>query len=257
MLLSDKSDREYHDLLKMGLLAILIPVSNAKHNHVSLTFAEKPLETVDVGAILQRKYREMMDDLRAVGGLPCAEAVVYRGNSKALASLLPKSCGISAVITSPPYPNRFSYARETHPHLFFFDFIRDAEAVGQLETAAIGGTWGKATSVLAAGVEPKNETVRTLLKPYLTGMNANGGLMANYVKKYFNDMYDHAHQVTQVCNKHCRLAYVVGNSKFYGHPLPTDEILASLFQHFGFMSDRIDKMRKHRARRVCTKPLYL
>ena len=40
----------------MGLLAILIPVSNAKHNHVSLTFAEKPLETVDVGAILQRKY---------------------------------------------------------------------------------------------------------------------------------------------------------------------------------------------------------
>ena len=72
-------------------------------------------------------------------------------------------------------------------------------------------------------------------------MNANGGLMANYVKKYFNDMYDHAHQVTQVCNKHCRLAYVVGNSKFYGHPLPTDEILASLFQHFGFMSDRIDK----------------
>ena len=60
--------------------------------------------------------------------------------------------------------------------------------------------------------------------------------MANYVMKYFNDMYDHIRQVAQVCKKHCRLAYVVGNSKFYGHPLPTDEILASLFQHFGFTS---------------------
>jgi hypothetical protein len=248
LLLADKNPSECHDLLKMGLLAILISVSNAKHNHVSLTFAEKPLDTVDVGAILQRKYGEMLDDLRSVGKLPCATAAVYRGNSKSLATVLPESLKISAVITSPPYPNRFSYARETRPHLFFFDFIQDAEAVGQLETAAIGGTWGKATSVLSAGVEPKNETVKTLLKPYLTGINANGGLMANYVTKYFNDMFDHARQVARVCKKHCRLAYVVGNSKFYGHPLPTDEILAALFQHCGFNLDRIDKMRKRQSK---------
>ena len=57
LLLAYKAEPEYHDLLKMGLLAILIPVSNAKHNHVSLTFAEKPLDTVDVGAILQAEIR--------------------------------------------------------------------------------------------------------------------------------------------------------------------------------------------------------
>ena len=33
---------QHLDLLKMGVLGILVPVSNAKHNHVSLTFAEKP-----------------------------------------------------------------------------------------------------------------------------------------------------------------------------------------------------------------------
>ncbi len=248
LLLSDQRDSACHDLLKMGLLAILVPVSNAKHNHVSLTFAEEPLKTVDVGDVLQRKLGEIADDLRSVSTLPCADAVVYRGNSKELATVLPSSCEVSAVITSPPYPNRFSYARETRPHLFFFDFIEDAEAVGELETAAIGGTWGRATSVLASGVEPKNKTVKALLDPYLTGIDANGGLMASYVVKYFNDMYDHARQVAQVCKKHCRLAYVVGNSKFYGHPLPTDEILASLFQHFGFRLDRIDKMRKRQSK---------
>jgi hypothetical protein len=81
--------------------------------------------------------------------------------------VLPKHLKVSAVITSPPYPNRFSYARETRPHLFFFDFIRSAKAVGQLETDAIGGTWGKATSVLANGITPKNKLIQSLLDPYV------------------------------------------------------------------------------------------
>ena len=161
---------------------------------------------------------------------------------------MPKSRRVSAVITSPPYPNRFSYARETRPHLFFFEFIENAEAVGQLETEAIGGTWGKATSVLSAGVIPKNDIVRALLDPYLTAIHAKGSLMASYVAKYFNDIFDHAGQVAAVCRKSCRLAYVIGNSKFYDHPLPSDEILAAIFQHFGFRLDRIDKMRRRQSK---------
>jgi hypothetical protein len=248
LLTSDTAEPLYHDLLKMGLLAILIPVSNARHNHVSLTFAEHPLKPVDVHAILCHKYDELLEDLHAVAQMPHAKATVYQGNSKFLTAILPKSPKVSAVITSPPYPNRFSYARETRPHLFFFEFIQDAEAVGKLETDAIGGTWGKATSVLAAGVEPKNETVSALLNPYLTGIDNNGGLMAHYVTKYFNDIFDHAGEVAEVCRKHCRLAYVIGNSKFYGHPLPSDEILAAIFGHFGFTLDRIDKMRKRQSK---------
>ena len=248
LLLSDATEPTFRDLLKLGLLSILIPVSNARHNHVSLTFAEKPLGTVDVGAILQEKYAAMLEDLRAVSTLPCADAVVYSGNSKALTAVLPKSTEVSAIITSPPYPNRFSYARETRPHLIFFEFVQEAEAVGQQETEAIGGTWGKATSVLAGGIEPETEIVASSLKPYLAGIDNNGGLMAHYVTKYFNDIYTHASTVANVCRRHSRLAYVIGNSKFYGHPLPSDEILAAIFGHFGFTLNRIDKMRKRQSK---------
>lgn len=195
LLLAFCGSPEHHDLLKMGLLSILIPVSNARHNHVSLTFAEKPLETLDIGAILQEKYAAMLQDIREVQASPCADAIVYKGNSKFLSDVLAKSQKASCVITSPPYPNRFSYARETRPHLFFFDFVAGPEAVGQMEADAIGGTWGKATSVLSAGVEPKNDTVRYLLKPYHTDIHTSGSLMAHYVTKYFNDMYDHAEQL--------------------------------------------------------------
>jgi DNA modification methylase len=236
------------DLVKMAVLGILVPVSNAKHNHVSLTFAEKPLPTVDVAGILGRQLRNMVADLHAVADLPAAEVTIHRGDSKELASILPKRQKVSAVITSPPYPNRFSYARETRPHLFFFDFIGSAAAVGQLETDAIGGTWGKATSVLARGIKPKNELIEKLLHPYLHGIHANGNLMASYVVKYFNDIYDHAGQVAEVCKEQARLAYVIGNSKFYDHPLPSDEILASIFAHFGFGLERIDHMRKRQSK---------
>ncbi len=240
---------EHLDLIKMGILGILIPVSNAKHNHVSLTFAGKPLPTVDVVDTLQTKYHEMITDLQAVSGSPCAEVTVYKGNSKELTAVLPKRRKVSAIITSPPYPNRFSYARETRPHMFFFDFIKDAKSVGQLETDAIGGTWGKATSVLARGVAPCNELVQSVLAPYVHGIHKNGDLMAYYVTKYFNDMYAHAEQIDRVCKRRCQLAYVIGNSKFYDNPLPSDEILARIFEYFGFILDRIDRMRRRQSKK--------
>jgi hypothetical protein len=132
--------------------------------------------------------------------------------------------------------------------MFFFEFIRSAKAVGQLETDAIGGTWGRATSVLAHGVAPKNKLIQGLLDPYLHGIHSNGDLMAHYVVKYFNNMYDHAGEVAEVCQKKARLAYVIGNSKFYNHPLPSDEILASILGHFGFELERIDRMRKRQSK---------
>ena len=66
--------------------------------------------------------------------------------------------------------------------------------------------------------------------------------------KYFNNMYDHAAQIAEVCRKRARLAYVIGNSKFYEQPLPSDEILASIFEHFGFELERIDRMRKRQSK---------
>jgi hypothetical protein len=95
---------------------------------------------------------------------------------------------------------------------------------------------------------PKNKLIKELLEPHLHGIHSNGNLMGNYVVKYFNNMYDHAAQVAEVCRKRARLAYVIGNSKFYEHPLPSDEILASIFEHFGFELERIDRMRKRQSK---------
>jgi len=242
------AEPHHHDLLKMGVLSILVPLSNARHNHVSLTFSAAPAPTMDALAILSGKYRDMIEDLRSVAGLPRSEVALYRGNSKEPSAVLPEAPEITAVITSPPYPNRFSYARETRPHLFFFDFIEDATAVGRLETEAIGGTWGKATSLLAGGVAPAHALIETLVAPYTKNIGDDGRLMSAYITKYFNDIFQHAGEIARVCAQRCRLAYVIGNSKFYGHPLPSDELLAGIFGHWGFTLDRIDRMRRRQSK---------
>jgi hypothetical protein len=249
LVLSRAGPTPFYDLLRMGVLGILVPVSNAKHNHVSLTFADEPLPTVDMAKTLEDQLNNMVADLKTVALLPRSEINIFSGNSKELSGVLPETHQpITAVITSPPYPNRFSYARETRPHLFYFDFIESANAVGQLETDAIGGTWGKATSVLSAGITPKNDVVKNLLKPYTDDIPAKGALMTSYVIKYFNDLYDHAQEVAKACAKRCRLAYVIGNSKFFEKPLPSDELLAAIFGHFGFALQGIEKMRKRQSK---------
>jgi hypothetical protein len=127
----------------------LIVLTHVDADHVEglvRLFAEKPLPTVEMGNIVEKKFREILVDLHEVAKCARSDVTVYRGNSRFLSKVLPSSPRVSAVITSPPYPNRFSYARETRPHMFFFDFIEHASAVGELETEAIGGTWGKATS---------------------------------------------------------------------------------------------------------------
>jgi hypothetical protein len=247
-MVSDLEQDYATDLIKMAVASILIPVSNAKHNRVSLTYAEKPLPTVDVAQFLSDKCEDIFNDLEEMRTRPCADVTVYAGNSKELSKVLPKATKPTAVITSPPYPNRFSYARETRPHLFFLDLMASPAAVGEMETDAIGGTWGKATSVLSAGVEPANDLIKESLGKYTKDINGSGPLMAHYVTKYFNNLYTHAGEVAKVCAKKAKLAYVIGNSKFYDHPLPSDEILAEIFADFGFKLSSIEKMRKRQSK---------
>ena len=159
---------------------------------------------------------------------------------------------MTAVITSPPYPNRFSYARETRPHLFFFDFIENAAAVGRLETEAIGGTWGRATSVLYRGIAPEEPAHREAARALLPRDARRGAVMASYVAKYFNDLFDHAAGIAEVCDSGARLGYVIGNSKFYGRPLASDQILAAVFEHFGFRLSASTGCESVRARPACT-----
>jgi hypothetical protein len=175
---------------------------------------------------------------------------VARGNSLDLATAAPAPGAYTAVICSPPYPNRYSYARETRPHLFFLDLVADARAVGELECAALGGTWGRATSMLNAPHAPEPAVVEPRLRARLPALRAAHPLMANYAVRYFNDLWRHVQGVGAVMAARARLAYVVGNSKLGGVEVPTAEWLAGLFEATGWrrMGEGVYPMRRRTSR---------
>ena len=120
------------------------------------------------------------------------------------------------------------------------DNVRQAT---EIDLQAVGGTWGRATSVL------QNEllVVPDEIKPYLCydrELKAESILMCNYATKYFIDMWNHIKSLKKVIAPNFRGAYVVGNSRLSGVEIFTEAILGKLFRHEGFEVEKIVSFRK-------------
>jgi hypothetical protein len=237
--------------IELALLRILLAVSRARYSHASVTFAppdDRPAPSART--LFERRLAEMVADLRAVAGRPQCLAAVVRGNSLALDAVLPGPGTYTRVICSPPYPNRYSYARETRPHLFFLDLIADAAAVGRLEHEAMGGTWGRATSALHAPHTPASPEVAGVMAPLLDQLRAAHPLMANYAVRYFNDFWRHVQSLDRAMAPHARLAYVIGNSKLGGVDVPVADWILALFTAAGWrpFGEGLHHMRRRNSR---------
>lgn len=237
--------------IQLALLRILLEVSRARYTHASVTFARDDARPTPAALpAFERRLAEMVADLRALASQPQRLATVLHGNSLALDAVLPDAGAYTRVICSPPYPNRYSYARETRPHLFFLDLVANAAAVGELEYTAMGGTWGRATSALNQPHTPASAEVAHIMAPLLETLRAAHPLMANYAVRYFNDFWRHVQALDRAMAPHARLAYVVGNSTLGGVPVPVADWLLELFEAAGWrrLGAGIHHMRRRNSR---------
>ena len=163
--------------------------------------------------------------------------------------------GIDAVITSPPYPNRYSYIWNTRPHLYILDMISVAKEASDIDRKTIGGTWGTATSELGKGVyAPINTAVLEALNGVHERIALQDQLMANYVVHYFNRLAKHLIAISPKLKTNAKLAYVVGNSWIKGEYVATDVILAKIFEGV-LQGCKVDHLHRFR-RRHSGKKLY-
>jgi len=251
ILKSASFDEETKEFLKMGLISILMDVANVTYEGVQFTFKDRSKEDIDVVTSLRKCLCEMVDDVEYFqqNVHRIGRTSTIRGDSTRIAELL-KDCRPTCVITSPPYPNRYSYVWNTRPYLYFFDFITEANEASELDKQAIGGTWGKATSDLVKGeVAPLNADVANIVEETIEKIRSknalkNTNLMANYIMKYFNMMYDHATSLEKILAKNAELAYVIGNSEIKGVEIPADIWLGKIFEECGLAIDRIVRVRR-------------
>ena len=237
------------DLLKVAFCRIMIDSSNAAFNHQSMSF--KP--PAACGAVpdheaLVRDFVAQSDRIASDVAAPMAgRARFLLSDSRRLEAARHRA--YTALITSPPYPNRMSYVRELRPYMYWLRYFSDRRAPGELDWQAIGGTWGTATSRVAnwqpAGVFERSH----LIHRTVSRIGRRSQLLANYVHKYFEDMAGHFDALVPMLAGGARVFYVVGNSKFYDVMVPVEELYADLLRRAGLREIAIHTIRKRNSKK--------
>lgn len=239
-------------LLLVAFCRSLIDLSNAAFNHQSMSFkSERQLDIdipIDMPGVFAKDVRYV---LNGAAQNPTGVACVLVGDARNPQAAIADP--IDLVITSPPYANRMSYIRELRPYMYWLGLLTNGRDAGELDWTAIGGTWGIATSRLMDW----KRTAKHFGSDYLAGVidrishadNKNGFILANYVAKYFDDMWLHFQGLTHVLADRAEVHYIVGNSTFYGTLVSTQLLYKDMLTSLGFDEVECRPIRKRNSKK--------
>jgi hypothetical protein len=240
--------RRSRDLVLLAFCRALIDTANVSFGHQSMSFKDgSKRQAADVARALEGAFEQLAG--AAATSLPKARHSVVCGDSRRPDALLAGK-RYSRVITSPPYPNRMSYIRELRPYMYWLGYLVERSDAGALDWAAIGGTWGSATSNLASWrPEGKNGVAFPGFERLVRRIGKQSPLLGSYVNKYFHDMAEHVRGLARLVAPAGEIRYVVGNSKFYDVIVPAPEIFAAEFEAAGFAGAKVEVLRKRTSKR--------
>src|SRR5713101_6264949 len=182
-------------------------MSFKKQSHVQQETLLRAASFSDAPATVRVRFLAAVEEL--AGSLakeqPIAPAQVFLGDSRDLEKVLPER-GYTAVVTSPPYPNRMSYIRELRPYMYWLGYLSDGRAAGELDWKAIGGTWGCATSMLNTWTPNGHAGIPfPHFDHIIRDIGKGHALLGRYVHKYFEDIKGHMGGLRQVLapGAHC------------------------------------------------------
>jgi hypothetical protein len=230
-------DQSTKDFFLLGLAGVLVPdLTNVTLGKLQLHFIERNNDVINVFESFRKHIETMISDLKIIRseyGIEFSSSDLFLTDSTDIKHINLDSKADLA-ITSPPYPNRYSYVWNTRPHLYFLDIFNDAKQASSLDCKTIGGTWGVATSNLMKGIiEPSYPIINEVVEPIVSKIRETDNLMANYVMKYFNMLAKQIIELEEVASDKFRVGYVVGNSEIKGVYVETDLLLGKIFEGIG------------------------
>lgn len=236
---------------ELALAGVLVPdLTNVTLGRLQLHFIDRSGDDMNVWNTFCRHALGMIDDLEEIESDPNSfQTSGHVFHTDATNPLLPEDFPLAdRVVTSPPYPNRYSYVWNTRPHLYLLGIFDSAKQASALDVKTIGGTWGTATSILSKGkVEPAFPAVAQHIYPVVEQIRASDNLMANYVMKYFNQLAQQIVSQDRLLARDAKLAYVVGCSRIKDIYIETDVLLGKIFEDLG-LGYRITRVERFRQR---------
>jgi DNA modification methylase len=244
------------DLWYITFCRVLIMIARVAFNHQSMSFQD---ESFRQGYLFagEDQYITILSEVahlvsRSAMSNPSGTGTIMVGDSRMLACLADEE-RFDLVITSPPYVNRMSYIRELRPYMYWLGYITAAREAGELDWQTIGGTWGVATSRLAEWrlasdtVLPRD--LHDIINRIRSAEHKHSFFMAQYVAKYFEDMWRHVAAVKRWVKPGGRLYYIIGNATFYGIVVPAERVLAEMMHAAGYEQVSIEPVRKRTSKK--------
>ncbi len=219
------TEREFFEL---AILAIVPRVSYAVANGGWLRWTNQGMEADRVAELLEQQVLTMLEDLDD-------DAPVVQDGWEAEvadARTLPVEDGeYSAVISSPPYPNRHDYTRIFGVELMFA--FQDWEQNRALRYQSFHSH----PEARPERTRAENYRQPAQLAEILT--KCVDGRVRRMLEGYFLDMYLSLREVMRACRSGGRVAYVVGNARYYGIDVPVDEFTADVGEQAGLYCEEI------------------
>lgn len=243
----ERNNTGAHNLIWIAFARLCIETSAADYNHISVSFKDET-QNVEWNETV-RLFISILGSIFESASIPLMGNVrIFNSDSRKL----DHEGKYDMVITSPPYPNRISYIRELRPYMYWLGFLESGEQAGNLDWEAIGGTWGSATSKLkdwqSENLTNMPSTLIETCAKIESSDGKNGHTMAQYVLKFFDDMFHHLSNLRTHLNEGARIFYILGNSSFYGNFVNTDEYILYFLEKLGYNDISADVIRKRNSK---------
>lgn len=249
---------ELRDLFRIGLGSILVKFSRYAYGPSlgrKSVMRIKTHQGRDVGAALVKKILEMRADLRwaresVLPRLPREPDHRLYGKSvfRCLKGIEDES--IRILVTSPPYLNNYHYPRNTRPHLYWLDFVKEPKDLEKLENESFGKFWQTVRDLPEVRLdiplpELEGRIKRIRSKDPAKGIYGGKG-WANYIATYFNDVNRFFSAIKPKIRRAGLMVWVLGNSVIQGTEVKTERYLAQIAERNGFLTEGIHIVRKKR-----------
>ena len=229
-------DAEVRDFLTLALLASLEELSHTCKDGLCVRVRPRPVIPAAREAV-RRRALAMVDDLAALprSGRGPGRGLILRADAR---SLPVPDRSVDLVITSPPYLNRYDYARIYSLELAL-EFVTSFDELRRLRHRLLRGhieARPAATRRVHRGAVP--EVLEALRDRRLNNPN-----IPRMIHAYFEDMHAVVGELARVCRRGARVALLVGNVRFGGEPIPVDLILGEMAEARGFRVASIEVTR--------------
>ena len=223
---------EERNFFRLALLAVLPHFSHAVANGGWLRWTNEGADSDAVVKSFSERVELMLSDVR---GDACSRPNRWKAKVADARALPDCDETYSAVITSPPYPNRHDYTRVFGVELMF-EFL-DWETSRQLRHQSFHSH---------PEARPKRPSANEYLPPELLEENVShvkDARLQRMLRGYFLDMYLCLREVTRVTRAGARIAFVVGNARYGGKSILVDEFTAELGERTGLVCQEIRAVR--------------